>query len=308
MRLEKTYGQGSRSNLLSTLRVLPLLWLLPRRPVVEEIDCRDLELGLHPPVHSMRGLDSGFGDQIQSQTLQSRAPSSEVQEVSSEEDCWGTTDEESENGEDERASDARRDELILQALTMGLRIDAHDAPDVHREAGRISLVRLNANAPNSGAQGEMIDEEDAQSLLNSEIILIGAVKAIGGLIMSKICNGKGVLISGLGSLQRSGGGQAAWLAARAHARGEGACFALLVPVKAAKLWWAQRGFKAIPEARQLRRHRCHGCQILRSRAEMNGVDFGELVATLLENAVGSRRRTFCGFDGKTPEAGLICCG
>ena len=45
--------------------VLPLLWLLPRRPVVEEIDCRDLELGLHPPVHSMHGLDSGPGDQIQ---------------------------------------------------------------------------------------------------------------------------------------------------------------------------------------------------------------------------------------------------
>ena len=103
--------------------------------------------------------------------------------------CWGESDEESEEEDDEgpHLSDDYMNALILQAATTRLCISWCDAPEVHSEAGR-SLARLDKK---SGEQGHALHESDAASLLDPEMIMVGAVKVIRGLMMSKICHGKG---------------------------------------------------------------------------------------------------------------------
>lgn len=51
------------------------------------------------------------------------------------------------------------------------------------DGGRVS--RLDKK---SGEQGDALDECDAESLLDPELVM---VKIIGGLMMSKLCHGKG---------------------------------------------------------------------------------------------------------------------
>lgn len=63
-------------------------------------------------------------------------------------ECWGEDEEfaeeegEEEEGEEERISNDHRDRLILQAATMGPCVRRDDAPEIHDEAGRIALARL----------------------------------------------------------------------------------------------------------------------------------------------------------------------
>ncbi|CAJ1397372.1 unnamed protein product [Effrenium voratum] len=232
------------------------------QPSTEPTEC-DLEMGLAPPTPS----------------------DADPEDEAEESECWGESEEESEDEDEEepRVSNDCRDGLILQAATMGLRIRHCTAPEVHAEAGRVALARLDK----SGEQGHALDESDAASLLDPEV-MVAAVKIIGGLMMSKICHGKGhrgmafagVLISGLGALQRSGGGQAAWSAARRAALAEGAQFVLLQPLDSC--------------ARRLTHQRLTAqlCQKITD----NGADIevADLIAVLQECAVvvGARIRAF----------------
>lgn len=54
------------------------------------------------------------------------------------------------------------------------------------DGGRVS--RLDKK---SGEQGDALDECDAESLLDPELVMVAAVKIIGGVMMSKLCHGKG---------------------------------------------------------------------------------------------------------------------
>ncbi|CAL1152337.1 unnamed protein product, partial [Cladocopium goreaui] len=73
-------------------------------------------------------------------------------------ECWGEDEEfaeeegEEEEGEEERISNDHRDRLILQAATMGPCVRRDDAPEIHDEAGRIALARLDKK---SGEQAMM---------------------------------------------------------------------------------------------------------------------------------------------------------
>ena len=108
--------------------------------------------------------------------------------------------------------------------------------------------------------------------------------------MSQVGGGHGILVSGLGSFARSGGGISAWSAARAYAVAQGARLAVLVPVKKAKRWWSQQGFVPIPEIGKLRRHASHHCHVagrardglqrLRPEAEQRDISFEAFAATL----------------------------
>ena len=110
----------------------------------------------------------------------------------------------------------------------------------------------------------------------------------------------GALISGLGALQRSGGGQAAWSAARRAALAEGAQFVLLQPLDScARRWWEGWGFKPIADALRLRRHRRHNCDVSRlthqrltvqlcQEITVNGADIevADLITVLQESFSG----------------------
>ena len=137
------------------------------QPSTEPTEC-DLEMGLTPPTPSDADNEDG----------------------AEESECWGESEEESEDEDEEepRVSNDCRDGFILQAATMGLPIRHCTAPEVHAEAGRVALARLDKK---SGEQGDALDESDAASLLDPELVMIAAVKIIGGLMMSKICHGKG---------------------------------------------------------------------------------------------------------------------
>ena len=115
------------------------------------------------------------------------------------EDCWGSSDEEEEDEEEteERIDDTSRDELILHSSTMALRVDALEARDVHEEAARIVMARLDHL---SGAQGQELDEDSAASLLDPQLVMFGAVKVIGGLMLKSICNGRGWEVTCRGDL------------------------------------------------------------------------------------------------------------
>lgn len=105
------------------------------------------------------------------------------------EECWGESEAETEDEEGEpRISNDCRDKLIVQAATMGVCIKHCDALELYLEAGRIALARLDKK---SGEQGDALDESDAASLLDPELFMVAAVKSIGGLMMSKLCHGKG---------------------------------------------------------------------------------------------------------------------
>lgn len=113
-------------------------------------------------------------------------------------------------------------------------------------------------------------------------------------------NPAGVSISGLGAIQRSGGGQAASRAARRWAVAEGAQFVLLQPLdRAARIWWEGWGFKFVADALRLRLHRQHNCEIFRLthqrlsahlseeiRATGADVDLTDLITTLQDNSIG----------------------
>ena len=115
------------------------------------------------------------------------------------EDCWGSSDEEEEDEEEteERIDNSSRDELILHSSTMALRVDALEARDVHEEAARIVMARLDHL---SGAQGQELDEDSAASLLDPQLVMFGAVKVIGGLMLKSICNGRGWEVTCRGDL------------------------------------------------------------------------------------------------------------
>ncbi|CAE7686656.1 unnamed protein product [Symbiodinium microadriaticum] len=169
------------------------------------------------------------------------------------EDCWGSSDEEEEDEEEteERIDNSSRDELILHSSTMALRVDALEARDVHEEAARIVMARLDHL---SGAQGQELDEDSAASLLDPQLVMFGAVKVIGGLMLKSICNGRGWEVT-------CRGGQAALSCASAYIRDQGASFILLIPLAMAKQWWKQRGFQAVEGVCRFHRHKRHGCRV-----------------------------------------------
>ena len=110
----------------------------------------------------------------------------------------------------------------------------------------------------------------------------------------------GVLISGLGALQRSGGGQAAWRSAQSIAVAQGAQFAVLHPLDtAARRWWARCGFKPVADVSRLQRHGRHNCEVfkvarqrlglkLSEEAKVHGadVDIEDLIAALRQSGSG----------------------
>ena len=73
--------------------------------------------------------------------------------------------------------------MIVQAAAVGLCIRHCDAPELYLEASRVALARLDKK---SGEQGDALDESDAASLLDPEPVIVA-----GGLMMSKLCRGKG---------------------------------------------------------------------------------------------------------------------
>ena len=143
----------------------------------------DLEVGQH----------INFVDSLEAQTVQNGAgpTADETAEDRALSECWGESESEEDEEEEEEppVSNAARDALVLQAATMGLQIKRCEAPEVHAEVARVALARLDKK---SGEQGDELDESDAASLLDTNLVMVGAVKIIGGLMMSKICGCKGL--------------------------------------------------------------------------------------------------------------------
>ena len=80
---------------------------------------------------------------------------------------------------------------------MARRVDALEARDVHDEAARIVMARLDHL---SGAHGQELDEDSAASLLDPQLVKFGAVKVIGGLMLKSMCKKRGWEVTCRGNL------------------------------------------------------------------------------------------------------------
>ena len=211
-------------------------------------------------------------------------------------ECFGfsSSDEDDEEVEP-RISDSERDKLVLQAATMGIPIGM-DALEVRQEAMRVAIARVQSGTGGRGtrADGGSEAEYAADDYANPELMVFGAVKVIGGLLLSPVCDGAGVYIDTLGAVQRSGGGRAAWAAAHSHVCNMGFKFAVLISLPSARRFWESNGFIPMPAARRLRHHWHHdNCapaldakerlnEHLRQDAELRGVPMDRLTIALKE--------------------------
>ena len=106
--------------------------------LTHELDFIDLELGISEPVAIQ---DSDEVDNASDGSV-SESADSEQSPISTE-DCFGTSDEEEDEEEtEERIHNSCRDQLLLQSSTRALRVDALEARDVHEEAARTAMARL----------------------------------------------------------------------------------------------------------------------------------------------------------------------
>eukprot|EP00439_Symbiodinium_sp_Y106_P072354 s1538_g13.t1 len=199
--------------------------------LTHELDFIDLELGISEPVAIQ---DSDEVDNASDGSV-SESADSEQSPISTE-DCYGTSDEEEDEEEtEERIHNSCRDQLLLQSSTRALRVDALEARDVHEEAARQEL-----------------DPDSAASLVDPQLVVFGAVKVIGGLMLKSMCDGRGWEVA-------CHSGQAAWSCALAYIQDQGASFILLIPLATARQWWKQR--QGVEGVCRFRRHQRHGCRV-----------------------------------------------
>ena len=104
------------------------------------------------------------------------------------EHCWNSGEVEDEKETEEQIDNSSRDTPLLQPSPMAPRVDALEARDVHEEAARIVMARLDHL---SGARGQELDPGSAAPIADSQLVVFGAVKAFGGLMLKSMCDGRG---------------------------------------------------------------------------------------------------------------------